>query len=57
MTVKAEQKQASIRWKAQQNRSDPGRSKIYWSRHAIVKLVNEDWDRTLLEEALQNSNN
>ncbi|MBC7226400.1 MAG: DUF4258 domain-containing protein [Thermoflexales bacterium] len=53
--MKAEQKQAFIRWKAEQNRSDPEGARIYWSRHAITELVNEGWDRILVEEALRYS--
>lgn len=46
--MRAEQKQAFIRWKAEQNRSDPEGARIYWSRHAIAELVNEGWDRILV---------
>jgi len=52
--MNTEDKRRFIRWKACQNRSDPEGAKIRWSRHGITELVNEEWSRTLVEEALQN---
>ena len=42
-------KQRSIRQVARRNQSDPEGLSIFWSRHAIVELVNEGWSRENLE--------
>ena len=47
-----EEKQAFIRRQARENLVSPEGAKILWSRHGILELVNEDWNRVLLEEAL-----
>lgn len=53
--MNAEDKQHFIRWKARQNQFDLEGAKIRWSRHGITELVNEGWSRSLVEDALQNS--
>ena len=45
----AASKQNSLRQAAQRNQSDPDGRSIFWSRHAIVELVNESWDRGNIE--------
>jgi hypothetical protein len=49
----AQGKQDFIRWKAQQNQADSEGEKIRWSRHGITELVNEGWNRAMVEEGLQ----
>lgn len=48
-------KQDFIRCKAHQNQADPEGARILWSRHGITELVNEGWDRALVEDGLQTS--
>jgi len=55
MDMDREEKQAFIRRQARENLVDPEGAKILWSRHGILELVNEDWNRVLLEEAFQYS--
>lgn len=50
-----ENKQDFIRRQAHQNRLNPEGERILWGRHGITELVNEDWSRGLVEEALQSS--
>jgi hypothetical protein len=38
-------KQAFIRRKAQENRTDPEGVGIRWTRHAIAELANDGWGR------------
>jgi hypothetical protein len=42
-------KQAFIRRKAQENRTDPEGVVIRWIRHAIAELANERWGRKAAE--------
>jgi hypothetical protein len=49
------EKQNFIRRKAHQNQADPEGASILWSRHGITELVNEGWDRALVEDGLQAS--
>lgn len=49
------EKQTFIQQKAVENRGDPDRTKIFWSRHAIVEMVNDGLTRTAVEEALIHS--
>jgi hypothetical protein len=51
----ANTKQAFIRRIAHQNRNDPEQTQILWSRHGIMELTNEQWSRSQVEQALQNS--
>jgi hypothetical protein len=44
-----EDKQRSIRRVAERNQADPEGLSIFWSRHAIVELVNESWSRENIE--------
>jgi hypothetical protein len=46
-------KQHFIHQKACQNSSHPEGAKIRWSRHGIIELFNEGWERTTVEAALQ----
>jgi hypothetical protein len=48
-----EEKQSFICEIARQNRLDPEKSRILWSRHGIEELIHEDWARIEVEEALQ----
>lgn len=48
-------KQAFIRRKASENRSDPTGSGILWTRHAIAELANEGWVRRAVENGLVTS--
>lgn len=45
-------KQAFIRRKAQENRTDPEGVGIRWTRHAIAELANEGWGRQTVELGL-----
>jgi len=45
-------KQTFIQWKAVENRGDSNGIKIFWSRYAIVEMVNDGLTRTEVEEAL-----
>lgn len=47
-------KQAFIQRKAIENQNDPDGIKVYWSRHAIVELLNEGLTRSEVEKALEN---
>ena len=49
------EKQLFIRQKAAENRSDPEGAKVYWSRHAIAELINDNLTRTEVERALEQS--
>jgi hypothetical protein len=46
-------KQNFIRQMASQNRTDPEGERILWGRHGITELVNEGWNRNLVEKALE----
>ena len=48
-SMDATAKQLSVREAAERNRSDSEGRSIYWSRHAIVELVNEGWSRENIE--------
>ena len=48
-------KQNLIRRIARQNQGDPDGAKILWSRHGIVELANEGWQRSLVEAGLHRS--
>jgi hypothetical protein len=45
-------KQAFIRAKALENQSDPNREKVYWSRHAITEMLNDELTRPEVETTL-----
>jgi len=45
-------KQSFIRQKAQENSAQPSGQKVLWSRHAIAKLVVENFSRQEVERAL-----
>jgi hypothetical protein len=45
-------KQTFIQQKVVENRNDPAGAKIYWSRHAVVEMVNDGLTRSEIEEAL-----
>lgn len=45
-------KQAFIRRKAQESRTDPEGAGIRWTRHAIAELANEEWGRKAVELGL-----
>ncbi len=47
------EKQRFIRQKARENRDDPEGAKIFWSRHAIVEMINDKLTRTEVERALE----
>jgi len=49
------EKQLFIRQKAAENRSDPEGAKVYWSRHAIAELINDNLTRPEVERALEQS--
>ena len=49
------EKQLFIRQKAAENRSDPEGAKVYWSRHAIAELINDNLTRAEVERALERS--
>ena len=49
------EKQRFIRQKAAENRSDPKDAKVYWSRHAIAELINDNLTRTEVERELERS--
>ena len=51
--MNADEKQQFIRQKAVENELDPQRAKIYWSRHAISEMVNDDLTRITVESALR----
>ncbi len=53
MQDKIQDRQAFIRQKAKQNQAAPQHTKILWSRHGIAELINEGWNRLLVEEGLQ----
>ena len=42
-------KEFSVQQAAQRNQYDSEGRSIFWSRHAIVELVNESWDRENIE--------
>lgn len=42
-------KQFAIRQTAEKNRADVEGQSVFWSRHAIVELVNEGWVRESIE--------
>ena len=46
-------KQAFIRQKAVENQDNPDGSKIYWSRHALVEMVNDGLSRREVEQAFR----
>ena len=46
-------KQAFIRKKALESRSDTEGTRILWSRHAVAELVNEGWIRAEVEQCLE----
>ncbi len=46
-------KQSFIRQYAEENHANPAGSKILWSRHSIIELVNEDWRRGWVENGLR----
>jgi hypothetical protein len=48
-------KQTFIQRVTEENRSDPGGTKILWSRHAVAELAVEGWKRRQVEGALLNS--
>jgi hypothetical protein len=48
-SMDSESKELSVRLAAQRNQSDSEGRSILWSRHAIVELVNEDWNRENIE--------
>jgi hypothetical protein len=47
------EKQLFIRKKAAENRSDPEGAKVYWSRHAIAELINDNLTRVEVEQGLE----
>ena len=47
-------KQDFICRQARRNLLSEGGERILWGRHGITELVNEGWDRRLVENALQN---
>ena len=47
------QKQLFILQKAAQNRHDSEGAKVYWSRHAVAELVNDNLTRAQVEQALE----
>jgi hypothetical protein len=51
--MKRLEKQGFIRQKAVQNQHDPEGAKVYWSRHAIAEMVNDNLTRSQVEKALE----
>ena len=51
----SETKRAFIRRVAKENQTDPEGVRILWSRHAVVELVLEGWNRRQVEGALLDS--
>jgi hypothetical protein len=51
----SELKKTFIQRVAKENQSDPGGTKILWSRHAVAELAVEGWKRREVEGALLNS--
>ncbi|NVM56743.1 MAG: DUF4258 domain-containing protein [Desulfobacterales bacterium] len=51
----SETKQAFIRRVAKENQTDPEGVRILWSRHAVVELALEGWNRRQVEGALLDS--
>ena len=47
------EKQRFIRQKAAENRNDPTGAKVYWSRHAIAEMINDNLTRSEVEQALE----
>jgi hypothetical protein len=45
-------KQTFIRTKAIENQADPNGEKIYWSRHAITEMLNDDLTQAEVEATL-----
>ncbi len=52
-SMDAAAKQLSVRQAAERNQSDSEGRSIFWSRHAIVELVNEGWSRQNIEAGLR----
>jgi hypothetical protein len=46
-------KQRFIRQKAAQNEHEPAGKQVYWSRHAIAEMVNDNLTRSQVEKALK----
>lgn len=46
-------KQTFIRRKARENVENPDRTQVYWSRHAITEMVQDQLTRSEVETALQ----
>ena len=53
--MRVEDKEQFICRKAVENRSDPSGSKVYWSRHAIGEMIDEDLTRVEIELAFRHS--
>jgi hypothetical protein len=51
----SETKRTFIRRVAKENQTDPEGVRILWSRHAVVELVLEGWNRRQVEGALLDS--
>jgi len=47
------EKQLFTRQKVAQNEHDPEGAKVYWSRHAVAELVNDNLTRAEVEQALK----